>query len=71
MQQLEEHLSLETFRQLMSRAGLSLSEEELTQLRGMAEHHLALAQRLRQRELSGQEPAISFRPDRPLKREEG
>jgi hypothetical protein len=60
-------LSLEHFRTLTVRAGLTLTDAELTDLKPMYDHYAALVQRLHEVELGEEDLAVTFLPDWPTR----
>lgn len=58
-----EGISLGDFRAIVSRAGLSLTDEELESLKPMYEHYAGEAARLHELELGAEDLAVAFSPD--------
>ncbi len=55
-------LTIEDFRVIVERSGLSLSDEELSALKPMYEHHLAQTASLHEVQLDAEDLAVAFNP---------
>ena len=64
-------VSLEQFRTLAERAGLDLTDAELTALKPMYDYYVPLVQRLHQVELGEEDLAVTFVPDWPAEHTPG